>query len=542
MKSYAEQNGEFRVRNIDLNVMWLNAALKGLEGGSTAFSLEQTQDFSKANEFMRGDVEAFDDDAVYQKHSTAYNHFTTMMLHLYSNPCQEAFDDAGAMPWFVIEYARYIAKQMPRVVGLSVMFTIQLPFAALLARVLKIIDPEILVVFGGGFFNSKNLESFLSRPEVDYVILHEGEDSFLKLLETIRDDGDPAEVPGIAYQKEDASFLVRENLFKLNHDDLPFADYSDFDLKSYFTPEPVFSVISSRGCYWRRCTFCDHFASFAGTYKVQSISRVVLEMEHHLKTYGVRHFSFVDEMISAKRLKKISEEIIARGLDVHWYALSKPTKEFTSEILSVMKESGCKCVYWGVESGSERVIALMDKGNDIDGAQTTLKASTEAGLRNHLFMIVGFPSETREELDETLDFLHENRAYIDKILGNPYVLKKGTPIHDHHHDFGIGKVYHQRSICNSTLLKYETSRGMTPDFAAKAASYLQVQYFDRFSERGKLFGTPRDHIILVYGLTPPPDLERDPDITDPAVIKAALDETGGAYTPEDSAKLVPIWS
>lgn len=544
IKSNIEKNSDFRVRCMDLNTAWYTAVMDALRNRTGAFHFEDSERCVEAADLFNSGGDAFFDDASHNPLAETFARYRTLISDAYNDQCQKIFETNGPTPWYIEHFARHILAHKPRVVALSVMFTHQFWSAALLARAVKAIAPNVITVFGGGFFNEVNLQSFITRNFVDHVIVHEGELAFLELLRAIEtDDGGYAMVTGLArFNDETGATDIGKSLEKLNHEELPFADFSDFDLDAYYTPEPVVPLISSRGCYWRRCTFCDHFASYAGTYKTQSISRCVAEIEHHVKTIGARHFTFVDEMISAKRFKKIGEEIQERALDIRYFALAKPTPDFTQEILDFMYETGCRCIYWGLEAGSERLLALMDKGNTVESSSNTLRRATKANIRNHLFLIVGFPSETREELNETVKFIYDHADNADKILANGYVLKRGTPIHDQMETFGIKTIYKQRALCNSKILKYEAATGLGAGITHPMAEYLQVEVFDRISPRGTFFGTPRNQIIIVYGKDDLPKMERTKKVPSYDDVMKQLD----AITPDSkflpNQSMVPIWN
>lgn len=541
LKSYAEKKGGYSVRCLDLAAKWFQDVARAMAEGRIPFRLDDQETFLEAARVFTEGGPAFFEEGSHDRLARCFSQYRALLCDTFSARAQGLADDHGLVPWYVREYARLILAGRPFVVGFSVTFTPQLGFALLAARAIKTLCPDTTIVFGGGFFNRVNVEEFLSRPSVDYLVLNEGEAAFLALLEALNGKGELRTIPGLCFkERKSGEIIVRENAFDVKHDTLPYADYSDFDFTGYYCPSPVVPVISSRGCYWRRCTFCDHFAAFAGTYKVQSITRVVDEIEHHMKTLGARHFSFVDEMISAKRFRKIADEILRRGLDLHYFALAKPTRDFTPEILSTMARSGCRCIYWGIESGSERVLALMDKGNDVEGSAATLQASARAGIRNHLFLIVGFPSETWEEARKTMDFAFANRQSIDMILANPFVLKKGTPIFSEHRRFGIRRILDQRSLCNHRLLDYETSEGMTPRYAHRLAEYLSVNFYDHFSPRGRYFGTPRNHIILIYGEAGSRNAPRGRKIPPPVRIQRDVERLGAELPPaEEKVTMVP---
>jgi anaerobic magnesium-protoporphyrin IX monomethyl ester cyclase len=500
LKAHAEKDTDYTITCLDLNQQMFRHIVDGMKAGATSVRFADQDDFLKAADlFLNGGTDFFDPLAYGQANDTLIKYFSLINETIRSR-CKIATASGTPVPWFVQAYARQILEGGAKVIGFSIMFTEQMPFATMLARAVKQVRPDCVVVFGGGFFNDNGLESFLASHFVDYVCVHEGEGVFRSLMEALNGKGDPKDVGGIHYRDEaTGKFVEVPNLIGLKHNEIPFAAVSDLDLKGYFMPEPVMPMISSRGCYWRRCTFCNHFASYATTYKTQSIDRVVTELEHHWKVNGIRHFTFVDEMISAARLKKLSEDIIERGLDINWYALAKPTPDFTADVFETMYKAGCKCIYWGLESGSERILAMMDKGNTAQSSSESLKLAAAAGIRNHCFLIIGFPTETKKDLIDTMALLHDAQDSVDKLIVNPFVLEKGTPIFDHPDQFGLTKVYDVRSLCNSEYVAYEAPKGTTTRDAAAIADRLRPAFFDKFSNRGTSFGVIRDHVIILYG-------------------------------------------
>ena len=207
-----------------------------------------------------------------------------------------------------------------------------------------------------------------------------------------------------------------------------------------------------------------------------------------------------------------------------------------------MYKTGCRSIYWGMESGSERLLAMMDKGNTVESSSNTLNRANKAGIRNHLFIIVGFPSETRAELEETVAFLYQHADTVDKVLASGYVLKKGTPIHDQLDRFGIKKIYTERSLCNSKILRYDSAKGLDSTLIHPMADYLQAKVFDLISPRGPYFGTPRNHIIIVYGNDDLAPLENHKEHPSLEEISAALDAITPTSTFLPTLNMAPIWN
>jgi len=151
------------------------------------------------------------------------------------------------------------------------------------------------------------------------------------LLHILSGDADSQPVPGVIRLKDgqltSAPVAVENDL-----DALGEPDFSDLDLRAYYSPKPVIPMLTSRGCYWRRCAFCVHYKSAGLTYRRRSIAAVIDELRHHVAN-GVGHFALIDEMIAPARFSQLADAILAAGLDVHYYALAKPARQFDRELL-----------------------------------------------------------------------------------------------------------------------------------------------------------------------------------------------------------------
>ncbi len=541
LKSHAEQVGGYRVTVRDTNAEWHHAVTTALAAGTTTPTFDAAADLGAALAlYHQAD---FHRDPAFTDHSRTFNTFMGLLGPLRLTQDRRAHLQDGPLPWTVLDHAREILAERPAVVGLSVTYTDQIHYAVLLARALKNLDPRVVTVFGGGFFKDQALEGFLALPWADYLIVGDGEYAFTRLLDALNGRAALDSVPGLIRHAEGLMRNTVANPARPN--DLPHPDFTDLlrpgTVEGYFLPAPVLPLISSRGCYWRRCTFCNHFASYADTYKVTAVPKVVDEMAHHVATTGVRFFTLVDEMISAKRFKKICEEILARGLDVRFYALAKPTADFTPEILDLMVRAGCRCVYWGLESGSEAVLARMDKGNDAETSGRVLHDAHAAGLRNHVFLMVGFPGETRADVRLTLERLYAVRAAVDLVIIGPFVLEEGTPLFNRPAEFGLAKVFPVRTLCRSALVPYTVAAGLTPEEASHYADTLREVFFNAFCPHGPHFGMPRDHILAAYADEDPAVVAAEDGhhkaVISPAEAEAALD----APPPPPERTLVPRW-
>jgi radical SAM superfamily enzyme YgiQ (UPF0313 family) len=284
-------------------------------------------------------------------------------------------------------------------------------------------------------------------------------------------------------------------------DCLGHPDFSDLDLRAYYSPEPVVPVLASRGCYWRRCAFCVHYKSAGQTYRRRGVGQVVEELRRHAAN-GVRHFACVDEMISPGGFSELAEAILDAGLKIYYSAMTKPVKQFDVPLLKKMHRSGCRCLMWGVESGSQRLLDLMDKGTRLPEIETVLENAREANLRNHVFVMAGFPTETREEFHATMDLLARHRSAISAVHRGLFHLEEGSPVFDHPEKFSIARTWPAGEPPLRSWYEFECSRGMNKQEATHAFTQALplMRSFNPFSTH---LGSFRDHAILVYGRQDP---------------------------------------
>jgi anaerobic magnesium-protoporphyrin IX monomethyl ester cyclase len=367
-----------------------------------------------------------------------------------------------------------IKNYNPDMLGLSVLFSSQLYSALAIAKLVKLKYKNIKVILGGGYLNSR-LGTAISKFKVtDRVIIGEGENQLFEFISRTQ--------PGHAQ-------LPVKDLSKI-----PFPDFSDFDPGAYFTPRVSLPLLTARGCYWRKCAFCSHFISYGRKYAVRSMESIMEEFQYHINN-GISHFSIVDEMISAKRFNEISSALIDNNIKIAYTAYAKPTNEFSPSVLKKMADSGCKAILWGLESANQRVLDLMSKGTAVNDIQKTLKDSSKAGIKNHVFIITGFPTETRSEFFDTLSFLFRNRKYIDAIHNSVFALSWNTKIFNEPEKFGISGI-HQRNRWREQY-DYEVTSGMSQKEIHQLAGKC-LGFFKCFSAWSYYLNFFRDHALILY--------------------------------------------
>jgi len=276
---------------------------------------------------------------------------------------------------------------------------------------------------------------------------------------------------------------------KVNHKELNcnFAlDFSKLPLKEYFVRIPVIPIKTTSTCFYQQCTFCTHHQNKTYVeYSLGQIKQTIIQSNQ-------KQFFFIDDMISKKRLLKLAE--LLTPLKVTWTCQLRPTKDLTKEILETLYNSGLRIIIWGVESGNDRILKLMKKGTNVKDIINVLKDSKRARIKNILYIMFGFPTETKEEFLDTINFLKKNEDNIDLISTSIFGLQKGTPIYNNPKEFKITKIIEQKRTVLDPKITYLTQKGMTQNEAeALRKSYKKT--IDKINKYPKTMNFFREHLL-----------------------------------------------
>jgi anaerobic magnesium-protoporphyrin IX monomethyl ester cyclase len=485
LKAFLGMGKTFDV-NLDYHYVLISKALKGEL--PPVVPCENPEELREAARFLK-DAEAFYNIKEYNRNMGIFYDFFNRLYPYIQGECAKYLE--GTADDFVVslleELMSPVKRYHPDVVGLSQMVLPQREVCVALASHLK--SEGYHVVLGGASL-WHNPEAYLSCYKYDLseifdaVFYGEGELALKAYLEK----EDLEKIPGIVYRKGTVIKNERKDLIDL--DTVPCPDYSDFPLEQYYTPEIVLPVLTSRGCYWKRCTFCTHYRSYQG-YRVQSVGKVLSDLKELHNRYKASYFLLADEMVHPHRYNELSHCIIENGLDIRMYSEAKPTREFTKPLLKTMYKAGVRVLLWGVESGTQRVLDLMDKGICVHDVERVLKASHEAGIWNMVFIIIGYPTQTREESEQDIAFLQKNAPYISTVTGSEFKLEKGSRMFETPQHYGIEKVGSSGEF--SPVCEY------VPAHPVENADLLSKKYDVEFMvlSRGPwYFARMRDHMLL----------------------------------------------
>ncbi|MBU6998439.1 MAG: radical SAM protein [Theionarchaea archaeon] len=485
LKAYLGTGKAFDL-NLDYHSILIDKAQKG-ELPPVVYC-ESPEDVREAARFLK-DSDAFFDIEEYNRYMATFYDFFNNVYPPLQRACMKYLEgSAGSwMMSFLDELTSPIKRYHPDVVGLSQMVFPQREICMALASYLK--HEEYHVILGGASL-WHNPEKYLSCKKCDVsevfdaVFYGEGE----LALRAYLDEEDLGKIPGIVYKKGAVIRNEKKNLVDL--DGIPCPDYSDFLLEQYYTPEIVLPVLTSRGCYWKRCTFCTHHRSYT-RYREQSIGKVLSDLKELQHRHGTSHFLLADEMVHPHRYNELSQCIIESGLDIRMYSEAKPTREFTGPLLEAMYAAGVRALLWGVESGTQRILDLMDKGICVHDVEKVLEASHEAGIWNMVFMIIGYPTQTWEESEQDIAFLQRNAPFVSTVTGSEFKLEEGSRMYEAPQDYGIKEAGPGGEF--SPVCQY------IPEHPLENADLLSKKYEVEFvvlSRGSWYFARMRDHMLL----------------------------------------------
>src|SRR5947209_12659321 len=334
-----------------------------------------------------------------------------------------------------------VSREAPDVVGVSISTQMQLLAGLTFCKMIKEAFPHIHITVGGNII-TRLQEEFPKHERFfttvfDSAILYEGEHALLWLLEALAGEREMVKVPNLLYRDE-RGVHVNSEVYTEKTTALPLPDFDGFPLDSYFVPVRILPYLATRGCYWGRCTFCDHGQGYFDQYRGMPAHEVVRQIKALKEKYHAEHFLFADESYPPALFKKVVQLLVEQKVGIKWTTLIRFEETLQDpEIWKTAAQSGCCTLYYGMESANERVLNLMDKHVKQSVIENNLREAAKVGIWNHVMAFYGFPGETREEAEETRQFLLANKANINSVELFYFVAYRHTPMVRTPEKFGI---------------------------------------------------------------------------------------------------------
>lgn len=298
-----------------------------------------------------------------------------------------------------------LARFQPQMVGLTAV-TMTVGSAMGVIRDIKRLNPNILAVMGGPHVTFCIWATLNAHPELDILVLGEGERTIVDLCRAVDTGGELNKVNGIVYRRhsEICSTAPRDPIADL--DKLPDPARGLLPLGRYRALGMPISLTTSRGCPFK-CIFCVGRKMVGSRVRYRSPGKVVDEMQY-LHALNFHQINIADDLFTANRRHclAVCDEIINRRLELRWTSFAR-VDTVSEEILTQMKAAGCSAVSFGVESANPQILKTINKGITRQQVVEAVNMCRRSGVAPHASFILGLPGETPQTIRETIDFGEE---------------------------------------------------------------------------------------------------------------------------------------
>jgi len=358
-----------------------------------------------------------------------------------------------------------LIEKQPAVIGFSILQSNRWGGIEI-AKIAKRINPEVKIVFGGvspTFLWKHFLTHF---PEIDYVVMGEGEYTFLHLIRCMenKEYDHIGNIRGIAFKKHGKLIRTNPAEYIQNLDQLPIpATYFEYQHLSL-----------TRGCPGN-CTFCGSPKFWGRKVRFHSVDYFVEELELLYKK-GINFFYFSDDTFSVnkKRVIEICKKILKKNLKISWNAISR-VNYMSEEVLSWMRKAGCIQISYGIESGSKKIRAYLNKKITTDEIERTFYMTLKYGILPRAYFIYGSPGETRKTIQESIDLIKKIKPLV--IYSSVLSLFPGTELYSQ---------YKKKSSLSEDIwlnriedIKYfETDAKLSRDAVISFGKKLRTTYYE----------------------------------------------------------------
>jgi hypothetical protein len=370
-------------------------------------------------------------------------------------------------------------------VGVNVSFSMQMAAAIALARRIKSINPAVLLVLGGSqisLLHERDLKRLAALPFVDAVCRYEGEIALRELNRAAQGEIALEDVPNIVFEDHRGELRTNSHVPSVPLNDLPLPSFNEEELPLYESRSLPVNV--TRGCYWGKCTFCDYVKLMApgqSRYIGRDVKLVVDDIRALQSRFGTTDFKLITEALPPAWAARFSKEIRERGVRAtFWSYLKNERKEiWTQDLLNLMSAAGIIRVTCGVESTTDRVLNVIDKGTTQEMIRDNFEGFAKAGIHADFNLIPDYPTTTLVEAADGIRFVMENRDVIRRINPQMFDLSIQSAVAGSPEQFGIEVTSDipEKTTHGLHSLGYRRTRGLSDDERAVVArAYRELQH------------------------------------------------------------------
>jgi radical SAM superfamily enzyme YgiQ (UPF0313 family) len=339
------------------------------------------------------------------------------LCHLASVCRNEGFNaaivDANAIGLSHYEVVQEVFKHDPGAIGITAS-TVSIQSAARLADMIKEIGHSKHIIIGGPHITAVPVATMERYSSFDVGVIGEGERTITDLLHTLSTGGDLGSVPGVIFRGNHSISQNQKRKPIKNLDELPMPAWDLLpELRHFYKPPPVgyhrlpsTSLVTSRGCPGK-CTFCDRtvFGNFCRGFSAEYLFEMVKEL--YLR-YHIRDILFDDDnfIVFKPRLARFCDLLMSSELDLTWSCNAR-VDIVDEETLRLMAQAGCWQIAYGIESGNQEILDVLNKGITLDQIRKALAMTRKAGIKTKGFFMIGSPLETPKTVEDTIRFVLE---------------------------------------------------------------------------------------------------------------------------------------
>ncbi len=333
-----------------------------------------------------------------------------------------------------------ILAESPDLVAFTIPFHTQLLEILKVMRVLKRRAPHVKAVIGGPtvhdyrdtLFNDQRLFDL-----IDFGMMGEAENSVVELADALTGKRGLDEVANLYFKKSDGTIHVPTRFDLPVMDTLPTLDYDGVPFDRYLLPERLANFQTSRGCYYGKCTFCGD--GFRRNFRMRNADLVYQDVKTVAETWDVKFFLFWDSLAPPRTLINLAKRLKEEGPEVFWFAETKFEYTYANkETVQTLYDGGARVFQFGFESANERVLGLIDKGNELRKVDACLDTLSDAGIGVCTSWFIGFPTEREHEALTTYDYVSARRdKIVMSIYSGIFNLGRDTIVYENPDRFGV---------------------------------------------------------------------------------------------------------
>ncbi|MGQ4872935.1 MAG: B12-binding domain-containing radical SAM protein [Promethearchaeia archaeon] len=329
--------------------------------------------------------------------------------------------DMDAEKFGLSSIPKIIKYYKPKVIGIGITSDVIYPISYEIVK--KIKQVKNLPIIVGGLFPTNNPEFLMKKPQIDFLIRGEGEQTLLELMNfLIYNKGDLSKIKGLSFRKNGLIIHNPERELIKNLDEIPFPAWEKFDTKKYYTSisykNPSFGITASRGCPYR-CIFCA--TSVYKYYRIRSPKNVVDEIEWLIRNKNIKDITFHDPTfnISSKWVIEFCKELLKRKINIKWRCLCR-VDNINEKMVAYMKSAGCYCIAFGIETSQDKFLEFLQKDFTIAQVLKAIKIIKKYKIELLAYFMYGIPGQKILDLERDIKFIKKiNPDYVNVLILNP---------------------------------------------------------------------------------------------------------------------------